>query len=322
MGCRVNNQNVLDTCSDYDYSQDFGAIEKYYADTVDNDTDSNRIVLIVKKLPWWNEEVRCVPNMILRSALFGVIKKGKREYVENQVIYTAGKTTILYTGKQLDQTDLSVWEQCVHLGRNHDLNKPIYFSCRSFLKSVGKKVGKSQYDLIKKSIDRLVKGSVTIKQGPTGYTGHFVDSWGWDTNKNRYKLRLNPEITALFGENMYTKIDDEKRKKMGGSLHLWLYRFYSSHKKPFPIKVETVKELCGSKDTLKSFRYCLKKAIAKLSIITGWTCWIADDKVFVKKTIEVTAQPKKTSKTKDSIYCCQHQNFDVLNDFESQDLPF
>lgn len=58
----MNNQNVLDTYSDHDYSQDFGAIEKYYADNADKDNDLRRNELVANKLPWWEDNKRALPN--------------------------------------------------------------------------------------------------------------------------------------------------------------------------------------------------------------------------------------------------------------------
>jgi hypothetical protein len=39
------------------------------------------------QLPIWPEAVRGVPNGVLRSALFGAIKKGPRRYLEREQIH-------------------------------------------------------------------------------------------------------------------------------------------------------------------------------------------------------------------------------------------
>lgn len=41
----------------------------------------------VVRLPLWPDVVRGVPNGVLRSALFGAIKKGARPYLERQEIH-------------------------------------------------------------------------------------------------------------------------------------------------------------------------------------------------------------------------------------------
>src|SRR5690348_6382936 len=51
-----------------------------------------------KQLPLWPEPTRGVPNGVLRSALFGAIKRGKRRYMERASIASLEGITILYTG--------------------------------------------------------------------------------------------------------------------------------------------------------------------------------------------------------------------------------
>jgi hypothetical protein len=59
----------------------------------------------VVRLPVWPEPVRGVPNGMLRSALFGAIKKGPRRYMEGEEIAAQDGIEIRYTGQRLDQGD-------------------------------------------------------------------------------------------------------------------------------------------------------------------------------------------------------------------------
>ena len=63
----------------------------------------------VVRLPLWPAELRTCPSCVLRSALFGVVRRGKRSYLERQIIAIWANTTIRYTGMRLDQADLDVW---------------------------------------------------------------------------------------------------------------------------------------------------------------------------------------------------------------------
>ena len=56
----------------------------------------------VVQLPSWPEPTRGVPNGVLRSALFGAIKKGPHRYVEGEQIATLDGIEICYTGQRLD----------------------------------------------------------------------------------------------------------------------------------------------------------------------------------------------------------------------------
>lgn len=56
--------------------------------------------------------------------------------------------TIRYTGQQLDQCDLDVWEQCLHLSRQQ-LGLKVRFAGHAFLRALGRATDKSQHEWLK-----------------------------------------------------------------------------------------------------------------------------------------------------------------------------
>ena len=60
----------------------------------------------VTRLPLWPEEVRACPSSVLRSALFGIVRRGRRKALEGEILATWEGVTIRYTGWRLDQGDL------------------------------------------------------------------------------------------------------------------------------------------------------------------------------------------------------------------------
>jgi len=54
-------------------------------------------------------------NGILRSALFGAIRKERRRYIDDEFIASVDGVEIRYKGQTLDQYDLSVWETVLHI---------------------------------------------------------------------------------------------------------------------------------------------------------------------------------------------------------------
>jgi hypothetical protein len=304
-------QDIVDSYGEYDDEayEAFGNIDVDYADQISG-CSGNR-------LPWWRDDERALPNGVLHSALFGVVKKGKRGNLKDQTICASKNVKIMYSGERLDQADLDVWEQCIHLGRSIAVNSPIFFSGGEFLKAIGKGTGKSQYVWLDRVFNRLMLSMMIIETEKIKYKGQLVNGFWWDKKRKKFKIRLNPELTELFGKYMYTKINHQKKLEVAkekSPLLIWMFRFYSSHKKPFPMYVETLKDLCGSENSLKSFKYQLKKALEKLSMLTGWTCWIdKSGKVYVQKTkqIESSYNPKK------------HTNQSETSDFEVGDpSPF
>ncbi len=63
--------------------------------------------------PVWPEAVRSAPNAILRSALFGIVRKGKRPVLDGVELVPAvkGVEIKVRSGVSLDQNDLDVWEE-------------------------------------------------------------------------------------------------------------------------------------------------------------------------------------------------------------------
>lgn len=297
--------DCLDLLGSIDSDEDMNLFEESNSDSQVNKPDSqqkdiaiqenNNEKILYAKLPWWEDDKRAVPNDILRSALFGIVPRGKRKFVKNKTICSNKNIEINYTGEQLDQADLDVWEQCLHLFRNRNLDNYIVFKKYDFLKEIGR-VGRggSDNNWLLESLTRISAGIVSIKSEQYTYIGHLIDHILVDNKKKKYAIQVNQNINCLFHKNCYTKLNTEKRQQLKGQLSIWLFRFYSSHKKPFPIHVETIQKLCGSEDVLKSFKQNLKKNLETLSKVTGWTCWIdKSNKVFVKKTFELTGNPKR-----------------------------
>lgn len=240
---------------------------------------------IIIQLPLWSDPKRAVPNGVLRSALFGVVGRGRRRYLKSESIACLDGVKILYTGERLDQTDLDIWECCLQIARDQPLGTPIEISSYGFLKSIGRSTGKSQREWMKRSALRLGANMVEIKQGRWTYAGSLVDEFYRDEITGRYVINLNPKLASLFQADIYTQIEWEERKALQGKpLAQWLHGFYSSHAKPFPYKISTLYELSGSEEkSRRSFKQTLTRALEALENTTGWKWKIEDDKVFIDR---------------------------------------
>jgi hypothetical protein len=242
------------------------------------------------KLPLWPMATRGVPNPILRSALFSVVARGPRRHFDGVEIPSAGSSLkIKYTGMRLDQADLDVWEQCLSLAKDNGLGMHIEFSANSFLQSIGRGIGNSQHDWLKRSLIRLNSALVEIKEGDLAYFGTLIQDGFRDEGKGNYIINLNPRLSKLYGKNQWTRIQwDQRHALRKKSTAQWLHGYYSSHQSPFPIKVETIHWMCGSETAeLWKFRQSLGIALKHLQAATGWKCWIDKfDKVNVARHSE------------------------------------
>lgn len=92
----------------------------------------------VVQLPLWPQPVRAVPNGFLRSALFGAIAKGRRRYMDKELVAAVDGVEIRYTGQRLDQGDLDVWENVLHAVRTQKLGSECRLTSYALLKLMGK----------------------------------------------------------------------------------------------------------------------------------------------------------------------------------------
>ena len=241
----------------------------------------------VAQLPLWADPVRGVPNAVLRSALFGAIKRGKRAFQQRIKKASVEGVTVIHTGPQLDQADLDVWEQCLHLARTGGLGTRVQFTAGGFLKAIERGTGKSQHEWLKSAFARLSSSVVEVADGKRAYYGPMLIGGARDDETGHYVIEMNQKIVSLFGVDGWSSIEFEARRALKKQpLSQWLHGFYSSHARPFPMKVETLHRMCGSEaKQMAHFRADLRDALSKLVEVTGWTWEIDDtDLVHVAKT--------------------------------------
>ncbi|MBU2788075.1 hypothetical protein HFQ13_07640 [Acidithiobacillus sp. VAN18-1] len=225
----------------------------------------------VVQLPLWPESVRAVPNVCLRSALFGAIRKGRRRLLEREIIAAVEGLEIRYTGPRLDQGDLGVYESLLHLLRDQSLGQECHTTSYALLKLMGKKDtgGKGgNREILHRSLMRLGATMVEIRAvGRYSYAGSLIDDVSQDEKTREYVIVLNPKLKALFAPDQYTQIQWAIRRELEGrQLAQWLHGFYSSHARPYPMKIETLHRLCGSEAELMSdFAKKLRKALDAVS---------------------------------------------------------
>ena len=223
-------------------------------------------------LPLWDDDNRGIPNPLVRSGLFTVGNSDKREYVPDMVIASLSNYEIRYTGSELRQEDLSVWMSLINLARKKPISEAIYFTGYQVVKDLGWRMHSESYKRVQDCIERLkVTGlKITTRGHESAYSGSLIRDYGWterdEAGNQKWMVRFEPRISALFMEDTTTLLEWEMRKKIGprSTLALWLLSFYSTHRDPEPNSLGKIYELCRSKDTLSSFRRNVRNALAKL----------------------------------------------------------
>lgn len=252
-------------------------------------------------LPFWPEEVRSVPNAVLRGALFTVSKE-RAVLKELTPIAAVDGIEIRAKNDRLNQVDLDLWEMLLHLQRLHPLGNRVEFTAHAMLKVLGRTTGGKDHQWLDNALARLIGSVVEIKwtRERKAFAGALVSSFFRDDDTGRYVVKFNQEMATLYGQG-HTYIDWEQRQALGqNNLAKWLHGFYTTHAAPFGYKVETLQKLCGSGANLREFRRLLKAALAKLveiGAIGGWQIDAETDVVTVEKE-PTTSQRRLLARSK------------------------
>lgn len=227
------------------------------------------------QLDFWPAERRGIPNAVARSQLFSAGKPtADRAFVQGmRLLRTLAPYSITYTGPELFQPDLDVWLELLHLCRLRPLGTATEFHVRAFLKAIGKTAGKTDRVRLVEIYERLRATSIRVEQinHETGrkqlYIGGLVDRLAFDEASGRWLVVLDPMIVELFAPTNCTWLHVATRRALGKSyLAKWLHCYFSSHRRPHPVSVESLRGLSGSQDaSLTSFRQRVRAAFAEIA---------------------------------------------------------
>jgi TrfA protein len=244
------------------------------------------------QLSFWAEEKRGTPNSFLRSALFPAIQSKDRRWMDKELVASQEGATVRFTGKQLNQEDLTLWETLVHMARQHPLGNTCEFTAHTILKAMQLGTGGREHERLHDGITRLIACAVEIRIKKRGelhgkkFTGSLIEGSIEDESSKHYRVRLSRDMMNLYGENDWTAIDWKQRLRLRKkSLAQWLHCYYSSHRAPYPVKLETLREFSGSRnDQAADFKRKVRAALDELVTIGFLESFSIDgDTVTVKR---------------------------------------
>lgn len=251
-------------------------------------------------LALWPDAVRGVPNAVLRGALFGV-SNDRKIHKTRDIIAAVDGIEVRFKGEAFNQTDLDTWEMLLHLARLQPLGTKVEFQARELLRALGRAGGKTQHEQLKNEVVRLIGGVVEITwtEEKKTFGGALVHNFFRDEETQRYVVEFNPKLLELYGGG-YTMVDWESRQALGrNNLAKWLQGFYSTHAKPYPLKVATLHKLCGSSEVLKNFKIKLKAALDKLVRVGSLKSWeIQPGDLVAVEVVPSPSQLKHLAKSK------------------------
>jgi hypothetical protein len=241
----------------------------------------------VLKLPFWSELERAIPNMIARSALFAPIARGRRKIHDRAEIAGRGDFKILYSGKQLDMADCDVFLQALAMAKKVPLGQAVAVNRAEFLRSIGRKDGKSDYRWFDDSMHRLKFNAVTFTGKRLLVEMSLIDYWGRCDNTGAFGFIVNPKMVALFANQGYSLIDWQKRLAIAKHVDLakWMQNYIASHERgEHRISLAMLKDWSGYSSPLRKFREAMLGVLNEL------------------KRLEIIASPKIRAKNNMVIY--------------------
>ena len=244
-----------------------------------------RAIALSALKPEWPETKRATPSAFLRSALFSTIQSKDRVYLDAAILGSQEGITIKFTGKQLNQEDLTLWETLVHLAKVQPLGNICEFTAYDILKTMGHGDSGKERAILHEGIIRLTACAVEILiNGKNTFFSSLIDHGVKNEETGHYKIQLSKSLIKLFAQN--TWVDFEQRASLKRKpLAQFLHGYYSSHKAPFPVKIETIHKLSGSKNKrLSNFKILTEAALKELVKISFLESYVIDgEKVVVKK---------------------------------------
>jgi hypothetical protein len=236
---------------------------------------------------------RAIPNVFLRSALFGIQKRGVHLTVKNKEILSMSQYQVLFSGEELNQLDLIVWDALVYLFKekskgSNRVRVTIYEVC----KFLGYTDSTETRDQVKNRIFKLVLAVVQVKGKQYAmYMSHLIQSFALiEDEPNAYYLEFDNHLLCVFRDtDDYTFININIRKQLGqNQLALWIFHFYASHKEPIPFSLEYLHDLSRSGLIQKEFNRSLRSALeliknAYVTENTNFEYKIENSKLFVRK---------------------------------------
>ena len=238
-------------------------------------------------LPLWPEQVRGVPNAVLRGALFTVSQE-RAMFKELTPVAAVDGIEISIKNDRLNQHDLDLFEMLLHAQRERPLGAPVHFTAHSLLRELGRGTSGKHHKELQNDMARLMGSVVKIHWTAERKTfmGSLVERAYIDEATDHWVIEFSQDLMKLYSQG-HTWIDWEERKALGrNNLAKWAHGFYTSHAKPFAYNVDTLWKLTGSTSQRKEFRRMLQAALTALVEIGAINSFEidADDLVHVRRT--------------------------------------
>lgn len=230
----------------------------------------------------------------LRAYVFTCTKT--REVILHKRLSYLGDTEILFSGQELNQSDLDAFLAVKHLAHS-DFPNTTTIKTSKILRLLDRTDGLNSR---KKLIDQLRSlrfAFIEIKNDKRGeyFSGNLISELRASEDYCSVEVGLNNTLHRLFEKN-WQYVSLETRNGLKTSLSKWLYCFVCGQQEIYPTSVMRFKELSGSKASYKTYRRALKTALTELKSVGLIRDFEFDEeivKIDLKPLKSLKSQPKK-----------------------------
>jgi len=233
---------------------------------------AQRQKLQLKLFPDWPDDRRGAPNEVIRSAIFGVVRLGRRKRVVDMPVAGPIGSNITITGWRLDQYDLDIWLEVMHLARNEKPGETVRFTLHSMLKRLHSTVHTGSADLkwIHDRLKNLAETTIAFDDGRfVGVAGALLRSFEIDKVTGEAAAETNPKLRALW--ESITHLDIEQRRALGqNQLAKAMHAMLASHATWMPTRLDTLMARVGAEVTrVRDFKSKLEAVLDDFKA-RGW----------------------------------------------------
>lgn len=228
--------------------------------------------LQLRLFPELPDDRRAAPNAVVRSSVFGVVRRGKRARVTEMQVAAPEGWEIAITGWRLDQHDLDIWLEIMHAAGGSKPGEEVRFQLHTLMKRLGhtSRGGTHDYDSLKTRLRQLTQTTVSFASGTLeGVAGAFFAAFAIDNATGEAVCITNPLLRPLFED--ITHLDIEQRRALGGNqLAKALHVLLASHAVWYPIRVDLLMQRLGAHyERLRDFKRDLKATLEDF-VERGW----------------------------------------------------
>ena len=209
------------------------------------------------------------PRAFLQTPLFRVAGKQRARQGATNLVLVA-HPQVVYRGPELRQSDGLVLASLVHMARDVRLGAGVSFHAEDVCRTLfGRYDGNTRRHL-RDHIQRLQSGVIAFDTFSIQLCLRFDYP-----NRGRWSVALDPHIVKLFQGNTHVWLDVPTRIQLPEGLATWLYGYVRSQSRLIPMKLETLRQQCGSEASPKAFMNGMRLALQQLAqrsvVAPGWS---------------------------------------------------